>query len=672
MHNLRLRPDFEALFAATPTLLVVLLPDQPGYTIVAASEAYARATMTRREDIVGRSIFDVFPDNPADPLADGATNLRAALDRVVQTREPIERAAQKYDIRRPVESGGAFEERWWRASCTPVFTADGKLAWILHVIEDITERRRSELALSRSEAQFRAIIERMPDGVLFHRRGRIGYANRALAHLLGYDDPAALLGRHVFDLVHPDDVSVVAQRIERLEEGRLVPPQEMRALRRDQSLCYIETTGIPMSLEDQYGVLVIVRDLTERRRVEKEQQLLTESGAVLGATLDYEQTLATVAELVTRDFADWCVVEVMEERAQLRRLKVASADPTQLSLCRELERMPVDRGRPYLISVVIETKEPLIIERVTTVQLEWGAQDAEHLRLLQAINPVSLMALPLLMRGQLLGTICFISSRESLIYGAADLRVAQSLAERAAVAIENARLYSASVQAAQLRDQVLSVVAHDLRNPLATIRLQAQGMVRPPPDPERRSQRAREVIDRAAARMNRLIQDLLDVARMEAGQLTLERARLAAAELTAEATELQRPLAISSSLELRLELAPDLPELWGDRHRLLQVFENLIGNAIKFTPPGGRITVGAAPHNGAVVFSVADTGRGIGPDGLPRVFDRFWQAMRADRQGAGLGLPITKGIVEAHGGRIWVESALGRGSTFFFSIGNPG
>jgi signal transduction histidine kinase len=171
-----------------------------------------------------------------------------------------------------------------------------------------------------------------------------------------------------------------------------------------------------------------------------------------------------------------------------------------------------------------------------------------------------------------------------------------------------------------------------------------------------------------AARMNRLIQDLLDVARMEAGQLTLERARLAPAELTFEATEMQRPLATSSSLELRLDLAPNLPELWGDRHRLMQVFENLIGNAIKFTPPGGRITVAAAPREREVVFSVADTGRGITPEGLTRVFDRFWQATRVDRQGAGLGLPITKGIVEAHGGRIWVESALGQGSTFFFSI----
>ena len=177
-----------------------------------------------------------------------------------------------------------------------------------------------------------------------------------------------------------------------------------------------------------------------------------------------------------------------------------------------------------------------------------------------------------------------------------------------------------------------------------------------------------EVIERAAKRMNRLIQDLLDVALMEAGQLTIERARLSAGGLIVEAVDMQRPLASSSSLELRVEVDPDVPDVWGDRDRLLQVFENLIGNAIKFTKAGGRITAGAASRDDEVVFWVADTGCGIASENLPRVFDRFWQATRAGRQGAGLGLPITKGIVEAHGGRIWVESTAGSGSTFFFTI----
>jgi len=165
-----------------------------------------------------------------------------------------------------------------------------------------------------------------------------------------------------------------------------------------------------------------------------------------------------------------------------------------------------------------------------------------------------------------------------------------------------------------------------------------------------------------------LIQDLLDVAVMESGQLTIERARLSARELIVGAVDTQRPLASSSSLELRVDLDREIPDVFGDRHRLLQVFENLIGNAIKFTKAGGRITVGAASRDHEVIFRVADTGSGIAPENLPRVFDRFWQAASATRQGAGLGLPITKGIVEAHGGRIWVESTPERGTTISFTI----
>jgi signal transduction histidine kinase len=273
-----------------------------------------------------------------------------------------------------------------------------------------------------------------------------------------------------------------------------------------------------------------------------------------------------------------------------------------------------------------------------------------------------------MIRGQPIGVLVFGSSTPSHVYNQDDLRLAEALADRAAMAIENARLYRASVYASQLRDQVLGVVAHDLRNPLSTILLQAAALKRRGPEPERRSAKPREAIFRAATRMNHLIQDLLDVALMEAGQLTVERARLSVRELIIGAVDMQRPLAASSSLDLRVDVDPDVPDVWIDRERLLQVFENLIGNAIKFTKAGGRITAGAAPKDREVVFWVADTGSGIAPESLPHVFDRFWQAARAGRQGAGLGLPITKGIVEAHGGRIWVESTPGKGTTFFFTI----
>jgi signal transduction histidine kinase len=297
------------------------------------------------------------------------------------------------------------------------------------------------------------------------------------------------------------------------------------------------------------------------------------------------------------------------------------------------------------------------------------AQGPEHLDILRGIAPASMMVLPLMVRGELFGTLTFISSVPTQTYQADDLWLAQAVAERAALAIENARLYRASIEASRLRDDVLGVVAHDLRTPLTNILLQVAALKRGAPQLERRSQRPTEVILQSATRMNRLIQDLLDVAKLEAGHFRVDRVELQAREVLAEAVELERQLAAGNSVALHLDCAAELPRVWADRDRLFQVFENLIGNAVKFTAPGGRVTVGARHSEGEVVFWVSDTGQGIVAEHLPHVFERFWQASRhAGRLGAGLGLAITRGIVEAHGGTIRVESEAGQGTTFSFTL----
>ena len=235
---------------------------------------------------------------------------------------------------------------------------------------------------------------------------------------------------------------------------------------------------------------------------------------------------------------------------------------------------------------------------------------------------------------------------------------------------ERKRAERALQHAVAARDQVLGIVAHDLRNPLSMIMMTAKAMKRRPGnEPDRRDGEIPESILTAAEHMNQLIEDLLDVARVEAGEFGVEFALLAAADLARDAIERQRPLVQAAGLTISLEVEPDVRTFWGERRRLLQVFENLIGNATKFTPSGGRIVVRAAVTDGDVRFSVTDTGVGIAADALRHVFDPFWQATtRARRLGAGLGLPITKGIVEAHGGRIAVESEVGRGTAFYFTI----
>src|SRR6185503_6260479 len=438
----------------------------------------------------------------------------------------------------------------------------------------------------------------------------------------------------------------------------------------DRGVRLLHTKKVPIL--DRAGrtthLLGISEDITERKRAEKERQLLADVSVALSASLDYESTLATLTQFVVEHAADWCAVDVMEEDGRLKRLKVASADPSKAELCRVLEGLPPDRGLHHLVRSVVESQRPEVVEHVTRPYLESVAQGPEHLQALLATGITSFVAVPMVARGQSLGALFLGSSTPSRVYGHGDLPLAEALADRAGMAILNARLYRASVQASHIRDQVLSVVAHDLRNPLSTILLQSALLRRQCPEPAGQSHKPEDAIHRAATRMNRLIQDLLDVARMESGQPTIERARLSARELIVGAVEMLRPLADSSALELRVDVDDDVPDMLGDRDRLLQVVENLIGNAIKFTEPGGSITAGAAAREREVRFWVADTGVGIAPEHLPLVFDRFWQVTRSGRHGAGLGLPIAKGIVEAHGGRIGVTSRPGRGTTFWFTI----
>ncbi|HEX6369114.1 MAG TPA: HAMP domain-containing sensor histidine kinase, partial [Longimicrobium sp.] len=214
---------------------------------------------------------------------------------------------------------------------------------------------------------------------------------------------------------------------------------------------------------------------------------------------------------------------------------------------------------------------------------------------------------------------------------------------------------------------VLGVVSHDLRNPLTAILLNVDAALASGVLPQA-ARDAMEGVVRSAEAMDRMIQDLLDVARIEAGQLRMETAPCAPADLVGEAVGLMERLAEERMIRL-VPAVDDCPRVRADRDRVLQVFSNLVGNALKFTPPGGVVTVGAAPEEGAVRFWVRDTGPGIAPEDVERLWDPFWQADGpARRSGAGLGLPIVRGIVEAHGGRVWVESQPGAGTTFGFTL----
>ena len=249
------------------------------------------------------------------------------------------------------------------------------------------------------------------------------------------------------------------------------------------------------------------------------------------------------------------------------------------------------------------------------------------------------------------------------------VNVTHDVSKQRGVELDNVRLVGEAQEALRAREDLLAIVSHDLRNPLGVVLASTALLLKAnlPPDKQERARRQVEAIQRAGNRMNRLIRDLLDFASIQAGRLSVSMRPQEVVAMVNEVLEVTEPLAAAKSLRLVADVAPGLA-IRCDHDRVIQLFSNLVGNAVKFTPDGGTITVHAAPDGEVVRFSVADTGPGIPADELPHVFDRYYQAQRKNRDGIGLGLSIARGIVEAHGGRIWVESKEGEGSTFFFTL----
>ncbi|HEX6997138.1 MAG TPA: GAF domain-containing protein [Gammaproteobacteria bacterium] len=407
------------------------------------------------------------------------------------------------------------------------------------------------------------------------------------------------------------------------------------------------------------------RAVAERAR--RHLEALAEISDELATELDPDAALKQLASRVVTTFADYCVTYAADGRS-IRRLGFAHRDPAQVPLVEALSAAaPPSLDDLEGLGAVVRTGEPLLLADVTAEYLRLRAPSADVLDVLHKLDPRSAIVVPLKARGRTLGAIALVATAASARrYDRDDLRVAIELANRAALLLDNARLYTEARSAIRARDDMIAVVSHDLRNPLQSISA-AAALLQLDPPPERRS-RSLQSIMVASEQMGRLLQDLLDISRMDAGQFSVTREALEVASLIGEAQTLFQPQAEDKSVRLVCRVAPDLPHVLADRGRILQVLTNLLGNALKFVPADGTITVTAERWGDSVRVAVADTGMGIAPEHLPRVFERFWRGDRRKERGAGLGLAVAKGIVEAHGGWIGVESSPGRGSTFYFTL----
>lgn len=420
----------------------------------------------------------------------------------------------------------------------------------------------------------------------------------------------------------------------------------------------------------------------ERARLYDQLQLayaratfLAEAGRVLGALKessgDSVGALDRVARLAVPAVADWCVMWLIDPHTDERKqVAVQHRDPARVRRVMELQqKFPPTRNSP---TNPLRTGKPYLYEEVTIDMIPPEQNDADSVRLLDELGLRSAIAVPIAMRGKIWGSISFVTAESRRRYTPHDLAMAEKLARLVAIALDDERMYREAMEAARAREELLQVVSHDLRNPLSAVLLKAAQITRLLRNAEgadnARILRSAEGIAEASKQMRHLIDDLTDLSRIDTGnRLHVDVRPGEAVELARTAIEAHRPLAAARNVNLMADLPDERIPLACDGERVQQVFANLIGNAVKFSQDGGTIVVRAAKSDSEAVFSIADNGPGISPEHRRLLFNRYWQA-KLMKEGLGLGLYVAKGIVEAHGGRMWLQTETGVGNTFHFSL----
>ena len=565
-------PDFRALFESAPGLYLVLAPD---LTIVAASEAYLQATFTKREEILGRGIFDVFPDNPDDPTAMGVANLSASLERVLRNGVPDAMAFQKYDIRKTEAEGGGFEERYWSPINSPIIGVDGQVVYIIHRVEDVTEFVRLKQQ-GIEQDQFNEDLRMRSDQMeaeVYLRAQEVAEANRKLSAAVG----------------------VLNTEIAERERAQAALHRE-----RDFLEALLENMEDGIVACDAEGVLTLFNRATREFHGLPDEPLPAERWAE-----HYDLFLADGETRMARE---------------------------DIPLFRALQG-----------------------ERVRNAEMVIAPKHGPRRRLLAS------------------GRALFGASGEKLgaVVVMHDITTERQAEEERVHLIEEREARKSAEESNSLKDEFLATISHELRTPLTAI-LGWTSMLGAGQLDDETAARALNTIHRNARSQVQLIDDLLDVSRIITGKLRLDVSTTELAQVVEAAVDAMRPAAEAKNIRLQVLLDPQVGPVSGDADRLQQVIWNLLTNAVKFTPKGGRIQVRLERVNSHVEITVSDSGKGIDSEFLPHVFDRFRQADQKSTRahgGLGLGLSIVRQIVELHGGSVHAESeGDGQGATFVVQL----
>lgn len=591
-----------------------------------------------REEVLGRVVWRLLP-------RDVVARYRPIAQEIMDRSEPCERE---------LEIPG---DRWLNVHAYPC--PEGLTLYLL----DITDRKRAERAVAKLTEELSSLVEASPIAIVsLDPAGRVDRWNPAAEQIFGWSQQE-VLGR-------PLPLMVFGKRAERvLEQNHRGVVYEVQ--RRDRTRCHVSVSSAPRlgPRQELRGVVLLFEDVTQRIQAEARQWLLTAAGKRLAGKIEYEAVLDAIPELVVPRIADFALLDLVEEDGSVRRVRARAADPDKQGAVEALLRFPPTGRAPLGIARVLRTGQPELVCQVTEAWLHAVSEGRAHRQALREVNPRTEILVPLRARGRTLGALSLARERGAP-YTEEELQLAVEMGNRAALALDNARLYEQTRDAVRTRDEVLRIVAHDLRNPLGVIGYAVDVIARRLAE----TSECNEVLDqlhmvkRNVNRAQKLVGDLLDVARIEARNLVVEPRSELLHPLLQEVAEMHRPRAREQQIALEQHAPPDLPVVRVDRDRIIQVLGNLVENALKHTPAGGRVTLSAAPCERGICLAVEDTGEGIAPDLVGKVFAPFFQQRPGPREGAGLGLAIARGIIQAHGGDISIESRLGVGTIVRFTL----
>lgn len=555
---------------------------------------------------------------------------------------------------------------------TPIL-ADGVVAGGVVVFRDITERVLAQEALSEVHERLQALLENLPDAAWMKDADlRFVAVNEAMVRGSGHSREE-FLGRTAYDVLPPDVASgyesadrLVLEQHETVTVEELLPwgGADVDGLR------WIETAKRPLPRigGQAMGLVGIARDVTDRKRREEAERFLSEAGRVIIASLAWTETLEAVAALVVPRVADWCVISGLAEDGRVEGAVTKASEPGMEAVLRQHVCRHLDHWGPeneLVRRTTLNGRGKLFVE-LKPVEADRLLGDVRELERSGLDRPRSALVVPLVAEQEARGVLLLVRGAGRPRFDAADFTLIHQVGQRAALALEHARQARAANEAVLARDEVLRVVAHDLRSLVATASLSARALRNATVTAG--DEHAVGRILGAMDQMDRLIQDILDVSKAEAGCLPLQPTEVEAGALIEEAVDAAEVLAQDRQVSLVLERPAELPRIRVDRGRTLQVFSNVIGNAATYTSHGGRITVSVQAMGNELLVCVQDTGPGISGEDLPHVFDRFWRSRTALEGGSGLGLSIARSIVTAQGGRIWAGSEIGQGSRFCFTL----